>query len=85
MMKWKMEKYGPDMLKAWGYDVTPYVEPSGWSQIVQLQNSGKLKEAWQVTKEFSEFLEKMEKEPFLKEYWNMNEAGNYQEAFVSNL
>ena len=34
-------------------------------------------------KNLPQFIEKLEQEPFLAEFYSMNEAGDYQEAFVS--
>ena len=57
-MKWKIEKYGAEMVKSWGYDIAPYVQsshsyhgkPNFWQEVHQLRHAGKYKEAWELTK-----------------------------------
>ena len=90
MMKWKIEKYGSDMIKSWGYDVSKYVDDSGkkdysgWIPVIALQNEGKLADAWEKMKVLPSFHEMMKKDPIqMQMLWDANENGDYQEAFVS--
>ena len=31
-MKWKIEKYGAELVKSWGYNVAPYIHPHKYEQ-----------------------------------------------------
>ena len=78
-----IDTYGSDVVKMWGYNsdlIEKYSKMARWGPIIKLQVEGKLAEAWEKTKIHPEFLEMMKYEPALKEYWNMNEAGKYEEA-----
>ena len=54
--------------------------------MIKLQNEEKLEEAWEIMKHLPSFKLLMEKDPVgMQKLWDANEAGHYQDAFVSKL
>ena len=88
MMKWNINKFGPDMVESWGFDITNYVDDndhkktdwSKWEPIKKLQNEGDYKGAWEMMKSMPEF-EAMKNKPGMDIFIKMNENGQYEEAY----
>lgn len=76
MVTYKIEKYGADVVKAWGMEYT-----SPWAPVVHLQNKGDYKQAWEKMKEMPEFQAKLEKNPEMQSFVDLNESGEYEAAF----
>ena len=84
MMIHNISTYGADLIRAWGYSnelVAKYSKMAVWVPIMKLQQSGQLEAAWEETKQLKEFWAKMENNPQLKEFKELNEAGQFQEAY----
>lgn len=53
---------------------------SDWTEIGQLRDAGKWAEAWSKIKAMPKIAEKTKTDPFMKKYWDLNEAGHYKKA-----
>merc|ERR1739838_671802 len=94
-MKWKIEKFGADMLESWGFDVSKYVEDqdtndrkntdwSKWEPITKLQQAGEYQAAWEMLKAMPDF-ETMKEKPGMDHFIKMNEDGQYEDAYHMSM
>ena len=84
MIESKIEKFGAETVKSWGYDISDYVKPkkdwSKWAPIKELQKAGDYKGAWELMQEMDDF-DQMAEKPHMKEFIRLNENGQYEDAF----
>ena len=84
MMIHNISSYGADVIRAWGYDsslVSKYEKMSKWIPIMKLQQDGNLEAAWEEMKQLPDFWEKVKTNPQMKEFKDLNEAGEFEQAF----
>ena len=91
-MKWKIDKYGADTVKSWGYNIAPYVHPEKyqerhhfWQEVHQLREAGKFAEAWELTKKHKtpekwQYKFDGEHGETWRQVYDLNEAGEYEQA-----
>ena len=53
---------------------------SNWAEIGELRDAGKWAEAWSKIKVMPKIVGKIKTDPFMKKYWDLNEAGHYKKA-----